>query len=120
MREISPLRRASSITQPLFIAHGVNDPRVPVAIAEQLAATVRESGGEVWTFLAQREGHSVQETGTQSELMRRLATFLERFLLAPPRERKAATVDGEVDGDGDEVVGGAAEEEAPPEEPALD
>jgi dipeptidyl aminopeptidase/acylaminoacyl peptidase len=85
MREVSPLRRASEITQPLFIAHGVNDPRVPVAIAEQLATTVREGGGEVWLLLAQREGHSVQETGTHAELFRRLATFLERFLLAPPR-----------------------------------
>lgn len=85
MREVSPLRRATAITQPLFVAHGVNDPRVPVAIAEELATTVREAGGEVWLLLAQREGHSVQETGTQAELQRRLATFLERFLLAPPR-----------------------------------
>ncbi len=85
MREVSPLRHAAEITQPLFIAHGVNDPRVPVSIAEQLAATVREAGGEVWLLLAQREGHTVQETGTHEELMRRLATFLERFLLAPAR-----------------------------------
>jgi acetyl esterase/lipase/Tol biopolymer transport system component len=85
MREVSPLRRAAAITQPLFIAHGINDPRVPGSIAETLAATVREGGGEVWLLLAQREGHSVQETGTHAELFRRLATFLERFLLAPPR-----------------------------------
>jgi dipeptidyl aminopeptidase/acylaminoacyl peptidase len=91
MREVSPLGRAAAITQPLFIAHGVNDPRVPVAIAEQLATTVREAGGEVWLLLAQREGHSVQETGTQGELQRRLATFLERFLLAPPRGPSGAS-----------------------------
>jgi pimeloyl-ACP methyl ester carboxylesterase/Tol biopolymer transport system component len=93
MREVSPLRRAAAITQPLFIAHGVNDPRVPVAIAEQLAMTVREAGGEVWLLLAQREGHSVQETGTHGELQRRLATFLERFLLAPPRGATTASED---------------------------
>jgi pimeloyl-ACP methyl ester carboxylesterase len=90
MREVSPLRRAAAITQPLFIAHGVNDPRVPVAIAEQLAVAVREAGGEVWLLLAQREGHSIQETGTHGELQRRLATFLERFLLAPPRGASGA------------------------------
>lgn len=99
MREVSPLRRAAEITQPLFIAHGVNDPRVPVAIAEQLATTVREGGGEVWLLLAQREGHSVQETGTHAELFRRLATFLERFLLAPPRGTDGATTQEVVEED---------------------
>jgi dipeptidyl aminopeptidase/acylaminoacyl peptidase len=93
MREVSPLRRAAEITQPLFIAHGVNDPRVPVTIAEQLATTVRQGGSEVWLLLAQREGHSIQETGTHAELFRRLATFLERFLLAPPRGPGGATMD---------------------------
>lgn len=98
MREVSPLRRAAEITQPLFVAHGINDPRVPVGIAEQLAATVREGGGEVWLLLAQREGHSVQETGTHAELFRRLATFLERFLLAPPRG-PGGVVETEIDGE---------------------
>jgi pimeloyl-ACP methyl ester carboxylesterase len=94
MREVSPLRRAAAITQPLFIAHGVNDPRVPVEIAQQLATTVREAGGgEVWLLLAQREGHNVQETGTQGELLRRLSTFLERFLLAPARPADGVHVD---------------------------
>jgi dipeptidyl aminopeptidase/acylaminoacyl peptidase len=115
MREVSPLRRAAAITQPLFIAHGVNDPRVPVGIAEQLGATVREAGGEVWMLLAQREGHTVQETGTQGELLRRLATFLERFLLAPPRPaRVRADVDagelGEREADESEARGGEVRE----------
>jgi acetyl esterase/lipase len=124
MREVSPLRRAAAITQPLFIAHGVNDPRVPVTIAEQLAATVREAGGDVWMLLAQREGHTVRETGTQGELLRRLATFLERYLLAPaspPAARSAHTanegeaaephvVDGEVGAS--EAGGGTASVES--------
>jgi acetyl esterase/lipase len=110
MREVSPLRRAAAITQPLFIAHGVNDPRVPVSIAEQLAATVRESGGEVWLLLAQREGHTVQETGTHGELLRRLATFLERFLLAPPRSPAGAHA-GEVGVDEGEGEGEVPEGE---------
>jgi dipeptidyl aminopeptidase/acylaminoacyl peptidase len=112
MREVSPLRRAAEITQPLFIAHGINDPRVPVAIAEQLAATLREGGSEVWLLLAQREGHSVQETGTHAELFRRLATFLERFLLAPPRGVGGA-VAAEVEDADAAAVEDAAEDVAP-------
>jgi pimeloyl-ACP methyl ester carboxylesterase len=119
MREVSPLRRAAAIEQPLFVAHGVNDPRVPVSIAQQLATTVREAGGEVWLLLAQREGHSVQETGTHGEMQRRLATFLERFLLAPPRGSKAggeAEGEAEIDAADPNATDEAVAEDEPPQE----
>lgn len=109
MREVSPLRRAAEIVQPLFIVHGVNDSRVPVDSATKLADTVREAGGEVWLLLAQRAGHSVQESSSRDEYLQRLATFLERHLLAPPREL-ADTHEGEGEADQAEAEADEASE----------
>jgi dipeptidyl aminopeptidase/acylaminoacyl peptidase len=38
LRSISPLARIDRITRPVFVAHGANDPRVPVREAEQICS----------------------------------------------------------------------------------
>lgn len=57
LQRISPLGRASHIKDPIFISAGVNDPRVPLAEAEQIVAAVRSSGGTAWSLVASDEGH---------------------------------------------------------------
>lgn len=42
LAEVSPLRQADKIRVPVFIAHGFNDPRVPIDEAAQLALTLRD------------------------------------------------------------------------------
>lgn len=59
--EISPARQAASITAPLFIIQGLNDPRVPASEAEQILAAVREAGGDPWYLLANDEGHGFRK-----------------------------------------------------------
>ena len=55
--EIAPLNNARSITRPLFVAQGYNDPRVPYTEAEQIVKAVRGNGGEVWYLMFKDEGH---------------------------------------------------------------
>ena len=55
--KIAPLNNAGSITKPLFVAQGLNDPRVPHTEAEQIVAKVRGNGGDVWYLLFKDEGH---------------------------------------------------------------
>jgi dipeptidyl aminopeptidase/acylaminoacyl peptidase len=54
---ISPLTNAQKIKKPLFVVHGINDPRVPFAEAEQIVEKVRGNGTKVWTLYADNEGH---------------------------------------------------------------
>ncbi len=55
--KIAPLNNADKITKPLFVAQGLNDPRVPHTEAEQIVAKVRGNGGDVWYLLFKDEGH---------------------------------------------------------------
>ncbi|MGQ0587024.1 MAG: S9 family peptidase, partial [Gammaproteobacteria bacterium] len=57
LQKISPMTNAKNITRPMLIAQGANDPRVPRTEAEQMVATIRGQGGDVWYVLAKDEGH---------------------------------------------------------------
>jgi quercetin dioxygenase-like cupin family protein len=60
--KVAPVMNADKIRRPLFLAHGQNDPRVPVTESEQMAAAVRENGasGSSWrrTSLARQASAS--------------------------------------------------------------
>ena len=58
---ISPLKNASRIRAPLFVAQGKNDPRVPWTEAEQIVAAVRGNGQPVWYLLYADEGHGFRK-----------------------------------------------------------
>jgi len=58
LESISPNRNAHLIRSPLFIIHGVNDPRVPYGEAEQIAETLEKLGREVH-LMKFDEGHGL-------------------------------------------------------------
>lgn len=57
LTRISPVTNASKLRIPLFIVHGANDTRVPVAQAEEMAKIVRANGVPVWVTVYGDEGH---------------------------------------------------------------
>jgi len=61
MEQIAPLNNVGKIGKPLFIVQGLNDPRVPVTEAEQMAKALRSRGGQVWYLMARDEGHGFQK-----------------------------------------------------------
>ncbi len=61
MEQIAPLNNVAKIGKPLFIVQGLNDPRVPVTEAEQMAKALRDRGGKVWYLMAKDEGHGFQK-----------------------------------------------------------
>lgn len=81
MLEISPLTHVDRIEAPLFVAHGANDPRVPVSEAEQIVAAMRERGKEVWYMLAPTEGHGFRQRVNRDTFYVAMAMFFERYLL---------------------------------------
>jgi dipeptidyl aminopeptidase/acylaminoacyl peptidase len=83
LKSISPLSHADKIQSALFVAHGANDPRVPLGEAKQIADAVRARGREVWTMVAYNEGHGFQKKRNRDLQLELSAMFLERILLKP-------------------------------------
>jgi len=76
LRRISPLTNADRITRPLLVVHGKNDPRVPLAEAEQLVNRLRLKGGDVWYLLAADEGHGYRKQQNRDAYYTVFAQFL--------------------------------------------
>lgn len=57
LRSRSPLFRVDQIRNPLMIAQGANDPRVPRAEADQMVEALRKRGVDVKYLLFEDEGH---------------------------------------------------------------
>jgi len=81
LERISPLTRAERIRSPLLVAHGVNDPRVPVGEADQLVRSVRERGGDVWYLRFDDEGHGFRKTANADRYTALQMLFWQRHLL---------------------------------------
>ncbi|UCC11959.1 MAG: S9 family peptidase [candidate division WOR-3 bacterium] len=81
LTNISPLTNAHNITRPLFVAQGLNDPRVPVSEAEQIVQAVRKNGIDVWYLLAEDEGHGFSKKPNREFLHQAEILFLQRHLL---------------------------------------
>lgn len=79
LQELSPLSRAHQIHSALLVAHGENDPRVPLSEARQLINS--RAGQETWFFLGKNEGHSFRRRRTRDAFYRVMAEFFERKLV---------------------------------------
>lgn len=81
---IDPLNNADRIRSALLVAHGENDPRVPVSEARQVVAAVKENGGAPWTVYAADEGHGFGKRANRDYLSAVTALFLWERLQPPP------------------------------------
>lgn len=81
LQTISPLTNASAIKQPLFVVHGKNDPRVPVAEAEQIVAIARKNGIPVWYLMAMDEGHGFAKKPNVDFQFYATVQFVQQYLL---------------------------------------
>jgi dipeptidyl aminopeptidase/acylaminoacyl peptidase len=88
LHQISPLTNAHRITRPLFVVQGRNDPRVPMAEAEQIVAKVRantaQAGGGVWYMRAENEGHGFARRENADYQFLAKLLFLQRTMGLPP------------------------------------
>ncbi|MFN7132676.1 MAG: S9 family peptidase, partial [Myxococcales bacterium] len=84
LESISPTTNAKKIDKPLFVAQGLNDPRVPASEAEQIVKTVRTNGTPVWYLLAKDEGHGFQKKVNRDYFSNAFILFFEQYLLGAP------------------------------------
>jgi dipeptidyl aminopeptidase/acylaminoacyl peptidase len=83
LTSISPLTRAGEIEIPMLIAHGLNDPRVPVGEAMQLAVNLQSRGLDPELYFFPDEGHGFQKLANRILFAERMVRFLERTIGRP-------------------------------------
>lgn len=78
LRSISPTSMASRIKGNLFIAHGANDPRVPVSDAYLLANRMRSFGNTPEMLIFDDEGHGFRKKANLLSFHEKAVLFIER------------------------------------------
>jgi dipeptidyl aminopeptidase/acylaminoacyl peptidase len=77
---ISSIHKVDEMKVPFFIAHGFNDPRVPVEEAMQLAVALKDKGMAPRMFIAPDEGHGFVKLDNRIYFGERSAQFLDETI----------------------------------------
>jgi dipeptidyl aminopeptidase/acylaminoacyl peptidase len=77
---ISPLFHAESITQPLMVLQGANDPRVLQVESDEIVAAARANGVPVEYIVFEDEGHGFIKKENQLEGYAAILEFLDKYL----------------------------------------
>ncbi len=80
LKSISPIYKVDRIDTPLMLAHGLNDPRVPVGEAMQIAVALKKRGKDVEELYFPDEGHGFAKEENRLLYNQQLAKFFERHL----------------------------------------
>lgn len=80
LASISPLNRIDEIKCPMFIAHGLNDPRVPVGEAMQLAVGLQKRGYDPELLFFPDEGHGFAKLDNRLLFAKRMVKFLQETI----------------------------------------
>jgi prolyl oligopeptidase PreP (S9A serine peptidase family) len=79
-RKNSPLLRAAELKQPLLLAHGLEDTRVPVEHANRFRDAVRQHNPNVELITYANEGHGWRHADNRIAFWKRVDAFLEKNL----------------------------------------
>jgi dipeptidyl aminopeptidase/acylaminoacyl peptidase len=82
LHEASPLTRIDQLKAPLFLVHGLNDPRVPLSEAEQIHAALTARGQECELLVYGDEGHGLAQRSNREDALPKAIAFLSRHLRA--------------------------------------
>lgn len=80
LESISPIHKIDRIQTPLMVAHGLNDPRVPVGEAMQVVVALKKRGVDVEELYFPDEGHGFAKEENQLLYYQQLARFFDRHL----------------------------------------
>ncbi len=77
LASVSPIHKIDYIRVPMLIAHGLNDPRVPVGEAMQLAVGLQKRGFDPMLVYFPDEGHGFAKLDNRIIFFERAVKFLE-------------------------------------------
>ena len=81
LESLAPLNNAASITKPLFVIQGENDPIVPRSESDQIVTAARKNGIPVWYFVMKGEGHGISKKSNSDYRFYATVMFVKQFLL---------------------------------------
>src|SRR5215470_4660964 len=81
LESVAPMNHAGSITRPLFVIQGENDPIVPRSESDQIVNAVRKNGVPVWYFVMKGEGHGISKKSNNDYHFYATVMFVQKFLL---------------------------------------
>ncbi len=81
LESVAPMNHAGSITKPLFVVQGENDPVVPRSESDQIVNALRKNGAPVWYFVMKGEGHGMRNKTSQDYYFYATVIFVKKFLL---------------------------------------
>ena len=80
LRDFSPIYAVDRIQAPLYVAHGANDPRVPLNEAEQIVAGLEARNHPVVFRVFPDEGHGVAKIKNRLVLYPEIVAFLDEHM----------------------------------------
>lgn len=80
LASVSPIHMVDRIRVPMLIAHGLNDPRVPVGEAMQLAVELQKRDLDPELLFFPDEGHGFAKLENRALFYERAARFLDRTI----------------------------------------
>jgi dipeptidyl aminopeptidase/acylaminoacyl peptidase len=78
--DVSPLAQAGRIRQPLLMAHGAQDRRVPIVHAAKFRSAVTEKNPNVEYVVYPEEGHGWRHEADNIDFWKRVEAFLDKNL----------------------------------------
>ena len=78
--DVSPLAQAGRIRQPLLMAHGAQDRRVPVVHAAKMHDAVIAKNPNVEYVVYPEEGHGWRQEADSVDFWKRVEAFLDKNL----------------------------------------
>lgn len=82
--EVSPLAQAARIKQPVLIAHGAEDRRVPIVHAAKFRSAIVEKNPAVEYVVYPEEGHGWHLERDRVDFWQRVEKFLDKYLAQSP------------------------------------
>lgn len=86
LKSVSPIYKVDRIKVPLLIAHGENDPRVPIFEARQLYDKMKQLNKDVELLVFPDEGHGFRKEKNRITFAETLTDFFDRHLKNSPRK----------------------------------
>ncbi len=78
-REDSPITYLESMTQPMLVIQGANDPRVVKQESDQLVKALRDLGRQVEYMVLDDEGHGFAKKTNEIAVYRKIAEFFHQY-----------------------------------------
>jgi dipeptidyl aminopeptidase/acylaminoacyl peptidase len=80
LEKISPINHVDKIRCPMMVIHGANDPRVPIAEAEQIVAALKKRNIPVEYLRYEDEGHGLAKLKNRLDAYPKMVAFLDKYL----------------------------------------